>query len=185
MFQVRLKISRNMFLAISPRCFSISLLTPSGPGAFFGLRFLMAEFSSEVFRVLFKRGLKIFSCFSSCSSFSFMSPTFFGVRGRVLSLQQSWANSFAAFLSVSNVLRTQRAVLLRDGASSFKTWQGTRVCLSPSPGLGKQPFHTTVSFSLVNSALALLYSAVLWSEGILSMLNKGNNCCFTDCFKNL
>ena len=81
----------------------------------------MAEFCSEVFRVLFKHGLGIFSCFSSCLSFSFMSPTFFGVRGRVLSLLYSWANSFAAFLSVSNVLRTQRTVLLRDGASSFKT----------------------------------------------------------------
>ena len=86
LFQLRLKISRSVFLAISPRCFSISLLTPSGPGAFFGLRFLMAEFSSEIFKVLFKHGLGTFSCFSSCLSFSFMSPIFFGVRGRVLSL---------------------------------------------------------------------------------------------------
>ena len=46
----------------------------------------MAEFSSEVSRVLFKHGLGIYSWFSPCLSFSFMSPTFFGVRGRVLSL---------------------------------------------------------------------------------------------------
>ena len=110
MFQLRLKISRSVFLAIGPRCFSTSLLTPSGPGAFFDLRFLMAEFSSEIFRVLFKHGLGTFSCFSSCLSFSFMFPTFFGVRGRVLSLLSSWTNSFAAFLSASNVLWTRRTV---------------------------------------------------------------------------
>ena len=109
LFQLRLKISRSVFLAIGPRCFS----TPSGPGAFFGLRFLMAEFSSEVFRVLFKHGLWIFSCFSSCLSFSSMSPTFFSVRGRVLSLLKSWANSFAAFLTVSDVLWTRNLFLER------------------------------------------------------------------------
>ena len=38
----------------------------------------------------------------------------------MLSLLQSWANSFAAFLYVSNSLWT-RTVLLREGESSFKT----------------------------------------------------------------
>ena len=56
-------VSRGVFLAIGPRCFSISLLTSSGLGDPFGLRFLKAEFSSEVFRVLVKHGLGIFSCF--------------------------------------------------------------------------------------------------------------------------
>ena len=73
------------FLAVGPMCHSIPLLTPSGPGPFFGLRFLMAEFSSEIFRVLFIHGLGIFSCFSSSLSFSFMSPSFLSVKGRVLS----------------------------------------------------------------------------------------------------
>ena len=43
-----------------------NIVAYTGPGTFFGLRFLMAEFSSEVFRVLFKHGLGIFSCCFSC-----------------------------------------------------------------------------------------------------------------------
>ena len=42
LFQLRLKISRSVFLEVGPRCFSILLLTPFGPAACFGLRFLMA-----------------------------------------------------------------------------------------------------------------------------------------------
>ena len=48
---------------IGPRCFGLSLLTPFDPGAFLCLKFLIAEFSSEVYRVLFKHRLGIFSCF--------------------------------------------------------------------------------------------------------------------------
>ena len=134
----------------------------------------MAECSSEIFRVLFKHGLGTFSCFSSCLSFSFMSPTFFGVRGRVLSLLSSWANSFAAFLSVSNMLWTRRTVLLPEGASSFKALVRLQSLLESFSRYREAVFsyHCFLvcrSFSLVNSALALLYSAVFWSEGLFSM----------------
>ena len=36
----------------------------------------------------------------------------------------------------------------------LRPWQGSRVCLSLSPGLGKQSFHTTVSLSV---GVSLLY----------------------------
>ena len=75
-------------------------------GAFLGLRFLMAEHSSEIFWVLFMHRLGMFSCFTPCLSFSLKSSTLYVVMGRVLSLLQRWANSFAAFSSTSISLGT-------------------------------------------------------------------------------
>ena len=63
LLQLLLNISRSVVLAVGVRCFRTALRTPSDPAAFFGLKFLMAKFSSEIFGVLFIHGVDIFLLF--------------------------------------------------------------------------------------------------------------------------
>ena len=57
---------------------------------------------------------------SSGLSFSFMPPSFVGVRNQVLTLLYSCANSCAVFFPVSSWLWMRVTVLLGEGASSFR-----------------------------------------------------------------
>ena len=125
--------------------------------------------------MLFKHELGIFSCFSSCLSFSFISH-FLWCQGQGAFTPVELGRLICChFFSVSSLFWTQRTVLPQGGASSFKTLARFQSLLESFSRFKEAVFsyHCFLvcrSCPLVNSALALLCSAVLWSEGLLSMI---------------
>ena len=171
--QDSLKSCSSVFFALGPRCLSMSLQMPSGPGAFIHLRFRRAVSSS--FR---RKGADmqlsgvspVGNCFSS-------SLTAFVLSLRsltVLSSRYIVARVLAAFFPVCISLLTSRTVCLLSGMSSFSVRVSYHSFLVSLSMLSDWVFSCQLvrccwSLSLVYSVRAWLWSATLTSDGFSSM----------------
>ena len=152
-FHDSLKSSGSVFLAAGPRCFIISFVTPSGPGAFLHFNCLIA--ASVSFMVMgWLMQLCDVGCFCSCASCSL---TWQVLSLCSLTLLRQLAASFWTIYSPSDF----RTVCAFSGISQFSSlvsFHNLPVSFSMlrDDVFSCQTARICWSFCLVNSALALL-----------------------------